>query len=265
MNVSAEHLTLSIAGKQLLRDVTLHVQSGEFVGLIGPNGSGKSTLLKSIYRALQPDAGVVMLGDHPLSRLSAREAAKRMAVVSQESAIEFDFTVAEIVQMGRHAHQRFFITNQNEDDTLMEQAMQRVGLLGYEYRSYLSLSGGEKQRVLIARSLVQQAQFLVLDEPTNHLDIQYQLQLMDLICDLGLTTLAALHDLNLAAAYCDRLYVLQEGVLVASGTPEEVLTPEMLFAVFGVEAIVRKMEETNRLRIDFFSNKRRVQKGVIVP
>ncbi|MFD2169963.1 heme ABC transporter ATP-binding protein [Tumebacillus lipolyticus] len=254
MKVAGEQLSVSREGRRLLADVSLHVRSGELVGLIGPNGSGKSTLLKSIYRALEPDAGRVTLDDRPLDRMSAREAAQKMAVVGQESSTEFEFSVAEIVQMGRHPHQRFFGGDQQGERALLRQALVRVGLDGWEDRSFLTLSGGEKQRVLIARCLVQQAQFLVLDEPTNHLDIRYQLQLMDLIGELGLTTLTALHDLNLAAAYCDRIYVIADGRIALSGTPAEVLTPEVLLDVFGVQAEVSTHPQTGRLRIDFFSN-----------
>jgi iron complex transport system ATP-binding protein len=255
VNVTAQDLSVTLDKKAVLHDVGLQVRTGELVGLIGPNGSGKSTLLKSIYRVLKPDAGLISLDGDDLYRLSPQQAARRMAVVRQESSMEVDFTVAEIVMMGRFPHKRFWEADTSEDQRICEEALSRVGMQAFAQRSYLSLSGGEKQRVLIARALAQQAKLLVLDEPTNHLDIRCQLHMLDLLKTLRVTVLAALHDLNLAAMYCDRLYVIREGRIVTSGTPEKVFTPELIRDVFGVEADVMIHPRTGKPHIFFMSER----------
>ncbi|ELK40719.1 heme ABC transporter ATP-binding protein [Brevibacillus agri] len=261
MNLHVENISVELEKKTILRDVSLTVRSGEFVGLIGPNGSGKSTLLKSIYRALEPRSGFISLDGADVYQLTARQNAQRMAVVRQESSIEFDFTVMEIVMMGRSPHKRLFQTDTPADSRICEEALERVGMQAYASRSFFSLSGGEKQRVLIARALVQQAEFLVLDEPTNHLDVRYQLQVMDLVKTLGITVFSSLHDLNIAAMYCDRLYVIRDGELVASGTPEEVFEPGLIRDVFGVETEVVTHPITGKKHVYFFSEAVRVQQS----
>ncbi|WP_429844092.1 ABC transporter ATP-binding protein [Brevibacillus sp. FIR094] len=262
MNLLVENISVELEKKGILRNVSLEVRSGEFVGLIGPNGSGKSTLLKSIYRVLKPRSGWISLDGDDVYKLTSRQNAQRMAAVRQESSIEFDFSVNEIVNMGRAPHKRLFQSDNAEDVRICEDALQRVGMHTYADRSFFSLSGGEKQRVLIARALVQQAQFLVLDEPTNHLDVRYQLQVMDLVKTLGITVLSSLHDLNIAAMYCDRLYVIYEGEIVTSGTPEEVLTPTLIRDVFGVETEVTTHPITGKKHVYFYSDAIRVKPSV---
>ncbi|USG63889.1 heme ABC transporter ATP-binding protein [Brevibacillus ruminantium] len=253
MNLQARQVSVALSGKKILEHIDVQVSQGMFVGLIGPNGSGKSTLLKSMYRIKKPDDGIVSLNGEDVYQLSARQAAQRMAVVRQESTVEFDFTVREIVMMGRTAHKRLFQTDTAEDTRLVHEALVRTGMEEYAERSFQSLSGGEKQRVMIARALVQEAKLLILDEPTNHLDIRYQLQIMDLLRNLRLTVLAALHDLNIAAMYCDHLYVINEGRIAANGTPEEVLTPNLIHEVFGVETEIYVHPKTQKKHIVFFS------------
>jgi|SRR5688572_7002767 len=255
MKLEAEKVTWSVEARKIISDVSLHLAPGEFVGLLGPNGSGKSTLLRTIYRILKPDAGIISLDGADVWGLSAREASKRMAVVRQEQSGEFDFLVHEIVMMGRNPHKGMFDRDTEDDFQGVEEALARVDMAGFAQRSFLTLSGGEKQRVLIARALAQQAQFLVLDEPTTHLDIHYQLEILELIKNLGVTTIAALHELNLAALYCDRLYVLKTGKLVASGRPEQVLHPDLIREVYGVWSEVATHPLTGKLTITFFPEK----------
>lgn len=194
--LSVENLSVEIEGKRLVDAVLFDLRPGEFVGLVGPNGSGKSSLLRAICRVLRPAAGrVVHLGDDVWT-LSARDAARRTAVVAQERMGEFDFTVRELVQMGRTPHKGLLDGDSAADREIVEQCLSEVGMSHCATRSFLSLSGGEKQRVLVARALAQQAPLLVLDEPTNHLDIRHQLELLELIKRLKTTTLAALHDLT---------------------------------------------------------------------
>lgn len=251
MNVRVERLSLQLAGVKVLRDVEAEVASGEFVGLVGPNGSGKSSLLRCVYRVLKPHAGRVTLAGDDVLRLDARVAARRTAVVQQETAAEFDFTVREVVSMGRSPHKGAFERDDKEDHRIVEESLERVGMLGLSGRSFPTLSGGEKQRALVARALAQRARLLVLDEPTNHLDVRYQIEILDLVKALGITTLAALHDLNLAALYCDRLYVLSAGEIVARGTPEEVLRPELISSVYGVGSEVHVHPTTAKPHIVF--------------
>lgn len=221
-----------------LRDASLHVAAGEFVGLIGPNGSGKTSLLRCAYRFSKPDSGEVKLSHHDVWKQTSRWSAQRIAVVLQEFPDAFGLTVDEVVAMGRTPHKGLFDGDTLEDRNLATQALASVGLQGFEHHAFATLSGGEKQRVILARALTQQPQLLILDEPTNHLDPRYQLELLQLIKRLKIGTLASIHDLNLAAAFCDRLYVINHGRIVASGTAEEVLTAPLLREVFGVEALI---------------------------
>ncbi|OLT16959.1 hypothetical protein BJF78_13500 [Pseudonocardia sp. CNS-139] len=220
---------------------------GEVVGLLGPNGSGKSSLLRSVYRSLRPVAGVVRLDEDDVWSLPARESARRTAVVVQQTQTEFDLTVADVVAMGRHPHKRPLERENAQDRELCEDALVRVDMADFAGRSFLELSGGERQRVLIARALAQRSQVLVLDEPTNHLDVHHQFELLDLIRKLGLTTLVAVHDLNLAARYCDRVCVLRAGEVVAVGPPADVLTPALVEHVFAVALTTWTDPETGLL------------------
>ncbi|NEO33283.1 MAG: ABC transporter ATP-binding protein [Symploca sp. SIO3C6] len=252
MKLRVEQVSWGVDGSQIVREVNLEVGEGEFVGLLGPNGSGKSSLLRCIYRVLAPDAGLITLNGKDVWKLSTREMAQRTAVVLQETPTEFDFTVEEMVWMGRAPHKKMFDRETAQDRQIVKEALRRVGLDAFAQRNFLSLSGGEKQRVLVARALAQQARFLVLDEPTNHLDIRYQLEILELVKELGITSIAALHDLNLAAAYCHRLYVLHKGEIVAAGTPELVLCPKLIRTIYGVNAEVQIHPLTGKLHIIFF-------------
>ncbi|QNP74592.1 heme ABC transporter ATP-binding protein [Streptomyces roseirectus] len=233
MRLGLDGVTVTAAGARLVDDIRLDVAPGTVVGLVGPNGSGKSTLLRCVYQALRPAAGTVRLDGEDVRTMAPRAAARVLAALPQESGAEFDFTVTEVVAMGRLPHERL---GRAEESRIRAEAMAATGVGHLADRGFLALSGGERQRVLIARALAQQPRVLVLDEPTNHLDITHQLEVLSLVRDAGLTVLAALHDLNLAAAYCDRLYVLADGRVVASGTPEDVLQPALLAEVFGVRA-----------------------------
>ncbi|KOT98881.1 histidinol phosphatase [Streptomyces rimosus subsp. pseudoverticillatus] len=234
----AEGLSYGIDGRHLVDGADLHVAPGETVGLVGPNGSGKTTLLRCVYGTLAPTHGRVTLDGRDLAGFSAKERARRIATVPQDGGAAFELTVREIVAMGRSPHKRFWETDSAADAALTGQALARVGAAALHDRSFAALSGGERQRVLVARALVQQPSLLVLDEPTNHLDIRYQLDILALVTGLGTSALLALHDLNLAAYYCDRLYVLRAGRVVAHGTPHEILTPALLADVYGVAAEV---------------------------
>ncbi|MDZ4332101.1 MAG: ABC transporter ATP-binding protein [Pseudomonas sp.] len=247
-------LAWSPNGEQALLDgIDLAVGDGQLVGLIGPNGSGKTSLLRCAYRFQRPDQGRVELDGEALWSRSPRWCAQRVAVVLQEFPQDFGLTVAEVAAMGRTPHKGLFDGDDQADVALVEQALARVGLTEHKRQAFAQLSGGEKQRVLLARALVQQPTLLILDEPTNHLDPRYQLELLRLIKTLGLATLASFHDLNLAAAFCDRLYVLDHGRVVASGTPTEVLTEALLAEVYGVQALVDRHPLAGHPRITWIN------------
>jgi iron complex transport system ATP-binding protein len=232
--LDAREVSWSAAGASIVREVTLECGPGTVVGLIGPNGAGKTSLLRCIYRVLRPDAGVIRLDGDSVWERSSREVARRMAVVPQESGGELDFTVRELVLMGRSPHKAWHERDSAADQLIVDRALGQVNLIALAERGFATLSGGEKQRAIVARALAQEPRFLVLDEPTAHLDIRHQLEILELIRGLELTTIAALHDLNLAASYCDRLYLLHRGRVAASGTPEEVLTEDLIRDVYGV-------------------------------
>ncbi|HEY1178568.1 MAG TPA: ABC transporter ATP-binding protein [Phytomonospora sp.] len=219
----------------IVRDLDLHVPAGKIVGLVGPNGSGKSTALRCVYRALRPTRGTVWLGDTDLTAMRPRRSARHIAALTQESHEIPDFTVAELVALGRTPHGDGRST---KDHAVCAAAMAEADVAHLAGRRVNGLSGGERQRVLLARALAQEPDVLVLDEPTNHLDLRHQIALLSLLRDGKRTVLLVLHDLNLAAAACDRVGVLRDGALVASGTPAEVFTPELVAEVFGVAAVV---------------------------
>ncbi|GAA3761150.1 iron complex transport system ATP-binding protein [Spinactinospora alkalitolerans] len=238
MDLHLDGISVDIGGASLVRELSLEVPGGAVVGLVGPNGSGKSTALRCVYRALRPSSGVVRLDGRDLSSLSLRGSARSVAALTQESGSDLDFTVAEVVAMGRTPHQRGNRPLDGREQDLCREAMERMDVAHLADRGVLELSGGERQRVLMARCLVQEPRVLVLDEPTNHLDVRHQIGLLSLVRRAGITVLLVLHDLNLASAACDRIGVLSQGRLVASGTPGEVLVPSMVRQVFGVEATV---------------------------
>ena len=253
MELETRQVSVTLSKKEIVKQASLRVREGEFVGLLGPNGSGKTTLLKSIYRVLKPSHGVVLIDGDDISALSHRETARRMGVVSQFNNLNFDFTVEEMVLMGRAPHKKAFDRDTEEDYRIAEDALRRVEMLPFRDRSFMTLSGGEKQRIILARALAQQVEMLVLDEPTNHLDIKYQIQLMDVVKSLGVGVLAALHDLNLTLMYCQYVYVLKNGHIVACGPTEDVITEQLIRDVYEVECSVERHQRTGQLHVTFFS------------
>lgn len=245
--ISARDISFAYDGRLVLRGVDVIARRGEVVGLIGPNGSGKTTLLRTLYRALSPRAGLVSLDEVPIDRISSRELAKRIAVVIQEAPAELPLTVAEMVRLGRSPHRSDLQRYTAQDDRISARALVRVGMRDLAHRTFATLSGGEKQRVLIARTLAQQADHLLLDEPTNHLDVRYQHEVLQLVRQLEVTTIVVLHDLNLAARYCDHLVLLEGGRVVRVGSPGYVLRPEIIEPVYGV--VVRPIWDDGCLQL----------------
>lgn len=248
MNIQTDTIQVSFGSKTILHDISLAIQDKEFVGIIGPNGSGKSTFLKCLYRVLQPSGGKIYFDGTELSSLSHRDTALKMAVVAQHSTVNFDFSVLEMVLMGRSPYKGLLDRDQLDDYEIARHALAQVGLSDFESRNFNTLSGGEQQRVILARALAQRTECLVLDEPTNHLDIKYQLELMTIVKRLDATVVSAIHDLNLAAIYCDRIIALKDGHIVCSGTPQDVLSSDTIRHIYGVSAMVQTLPD-GRLNI----------------
>ncbi|MFJ4788746.1 ABC transporter ATP-binding protein [Streptomyces sp. NPDC088794] len=238
MRIDIENLHVAYAGRTVVTGAHLVAAEGEITGLVGPNGSGKSTLLRTVYRHLRPTAGRVLLAGTDLREMSPVRSARHVAALPQERGTDFELTVREVVAMGRTPYKRAFAGEDATDRDVVARALADVGMGGHAGRRFTALSGGERQRVLLARAFAQSPDVLVLDEPTNHLDIRHQVELLALLRVRRRTTLVSLHDLNAAASVCDRLHVLHQGAVVASGPPREVLTPGLLAEVFGVRAAV---------------------------
>ncbi|MGX8797078.1 ABC transporter ATP-binding protein [Fusibacter sp. JL298sf-3] len=236
MVIESQSVFYEIETKQILNGVDFIAPEGAFVGIIGPNGCGKSTFLRCLYKAIKPSKGAIFLDETSVDKIKTRQMAQTIGVVTQHNDYVFDFKVEEIVRMGRTPYKKFLEGDYHKDTAIVLEALKKVDMYGFKDRSYASLSGGEKQRVVLARALAQETPFLILDEPTNHLDIKHQLSFMKTVKKLPCTVIAAVHDLNIAAAYCTHLYAMKDGVMCYSGTPSEVLTPEVIKEIYEVDA-----------------------------
>lgn len=253
MELRADNIWVTLSDTDIVKDISIKVKDKQFVGLIGPNGCGKSTLLKSIYKVIKPKNGKVYLNELDVLKSGPKMVSKLMGVVGQFNEMSFDFSVREMVLMGRTPHKGLMEADTQADFQIVKDALAKVSLSEYEDRSYASLSGGEKQRVILARAIAQQPEFLILDEPTNHLDIKYQLQILSVVKRMRVGTLAALHDLELAAHYCDYLYVVKKGKIAACGTPEEILTKRLISDIYEVECEIYKNPVTGGLSIAYLT------------
>ncbi|HET6732095.1 ABC transporter ATP-binding protein [Mycobacterium sp.] len=233
--LTIENVSVSVGAKTLVRNVSLRVAPGEVVALVGPNGAGKTTLLRTLYRAQRPTAGRVLLDGDDVWRTPAKKVAQRLAAVLQDTTGDFELTVFDVVAMGRTPHKRAFEGDTDVDRAIIGEALSALDIADLTNAPFSRLSGGQKQRTLIARALTQRAVTIVLDEPTNHLDLRHQHDALHLLRRTGTTVVAALHDLNLAIAYCDRICVLDAGEIVALGVPAEVLTADLIADVYGVD------------------------------
>ncbi|MBN1677862.1 MAG: ABC transporter ATP-binding protein [Candidatus Thermoplasmatota archaeon] len=254
MRLDVRDLSYSFGDKKVLKEITLDVSPGEFIGLMGPNGSGKTTLLRCIMNFLSPPADSVSVNGEATQTLSSESLARMFAVVPQSSSTDFTFSAYDIVMMGRLPHRKNrFAGPTKADADAVRSAMERTGTWEFAGRPFSALSGGERQRVIIARAVAQQPQALLLDEPTVYLDINGQLEIMDLIRSLnkeeGITVISVLHDVNMAARYCDRIALLSDGWLEALGPPSSVLNPEVIQSVYGVEVVVRRDPFTNAVYV----------------
>lgn len=247
----ADRVSRAFDGRLILDGVSLAPRPGSVTGLLGPNGSGKSTLLRLLSGVLAPASGVVTLDGRPLGDWGRRAAARRVAVVEQHADTLVELTVLDVVRLGRIPHRRAWASAGDADEDAVRTALERTGLTDRADRFWHTLSGGERQRVQIARALAQEPRELLLDEPTNHLDVQHQLELLNLIAELPVTSVVALHDLNLAAMYCDQVVVLRQGRVVAAGPPGDTLTESLIADVYGVRAEVTRPGPDDRPHIRF--------------
>jgi len=256
MSLSANHISYSYrrhAATFELTDVSVAIQPRSFTGILGPNGSGKTTLLRLLAGVIKTDAGTVALGGRALSTFSRREIARRVAMVPQETHPAFDYTAAEMVLMGRHPHIGTFAIEGPRDLAIAADAMNATGTGHLADRPYMTLSGGEKQRVIIASAIAQQPEVLLLDEPTASLDLGYQLDIAALLTSLNreraVTMVMATHDLNLAASVCDRLVLVHDGRVLADGPTVDVLNAAAIRRLYGVDADVRFHERAGHVTV----------------
>lgn len=238
MTVIAQNLVWGVRRKTIVSGVSLSVAPGETLGLIGPNGSGKSSLLRLLAGLRQPQSGRVEIMGQDIAHMPRRALARQVAFVQQNAATDTNVSVCDVVRLGRTPHRSALSGWTPQDEAVVSAALERVDMADRRAQPWQTLSGGERQRVHIARALAQSPRVMFLDEPTNHLDIHHQIEILRMVRDLDLTSIVALHDLNLAAMFCDRIVVLQGGTVVACGTPEAVLTEGLLRDVFRVDAQV---------------------------
>jgi iron complex transport system ATP-binding protein len=253
LRLEVRGVSFSYESTPILEDATFSVEQSEFLGVMGPNGSGKTTLLRCMCRVLEPRVGTILIDGRDLKKFSRGEVAKSVGVVPQSPVVDAAFTVIEIVLMGRTSRIGRFEAESVEDLEAVEEAMKMTDTLHLSDRTFDELSGGERQRVIIARALAQEPEVLLLDEPTVHLDIKYQLEVLELIEKLnkqkGIVIVAVFHDLNLASQHCDRIILLHNGRIEAIGPPDQVLTPESIRRIYGVDAVVKRHPVTNALHV----------------
>ncbi|WP_337840956.1 ABC transporter ATP-binding protein [Rheinheimera sp.] len=249
--VRFKQVRLELQQQPVLHSLSFELQEQQFVGLIGPNGAGKTSLQRLLQAEYQPSSGQIELDQIPLNHYSRPQLARQLAVVSQLPGHLFDLSVLDVVTMGLLPHKKLWQTTTADDQLLVLQQLEQVGLLSRQQQPFASLSGGEQQRALLARALVQRPRLLLLDEPTNHLDPYYQHQMMHLCKTLGIAVLASIHDLNLAACYCDRLLLLDQGHLLADGPVGQVLTEPLLQQVFRSHCLVDQNPFVARPRVNF--------------
>ena len=240
--LKVKDLCFSYRERPVLKDVDLEVRKGEVVGILGPNGCGKTTLLKLLNRNLRPESGRVWMEDKDLEEVSKKEIARHIAVVPQGNEIRFAFTVRDIVMMGRMPFLQQFQGESSEDARIVEEAMRKTNISEFADRYINTMSGGERQRVIIARAIAQKPEIILLDEPTLHLDINHQFEVLDLVKRLskeeGLTVVIVSHDLPMVMRYCDRIVLIHDHKVFADGTPDEILTRENMKTVFNIDAVL---------------------------
>ena len=251
--LQVQNLHWSAGDISILSDINFEITRGAFVGLIGPNGAGKSSLMRCLYGVNKPQTGNVLLHDNNLLTMPAREQAKQVAVILQEHSNHMGLNVWDVVAQGLTPHKGLFEWTTQKDLKCIEAAIIKMDLSPLQFQPFEQLSGGEKQRVMLARAHVQNPQLLIMDEPTNHLDVHYQIDMLNMVKEMGISVLASIHDLNLAAAFCDYLLVIHKGRIVKQGLPKDVLTRELISDVFNTRVQVDRhpISQEEKIRITY--------------
>jgi iron complex transport system ATP-binding protein len=247
-SIVAKNISFSYNEDAVLRNITLEFTEGDFVGIIGPNGAGKSTLLRIICRILRPQHGTILLFGDDIAQMHGKHIARYIAFVPQETHFSLNFTVEDVVRMGRYPYQSPFQPERSEDRDAVDRALNAAEVHKFRHRHVDTLSSGERQRVVIARALAQAPRILILDEPTSHLDLRHQHAIMDLLGSLnskGMSILVVNHDLNLASLYCRRLILLHEGSVFAQGTPVSIITEEILKQIYHTDVTIIRHPQKN--------------------
>lgn len=250
--IRVEDLVYSFDSVKALNGLTFEINRGEFVGLVGPNGSGKTTLLNCLSKLFTPQEGNIQMDGHNLRELSPSDGAKIYAVVPSEFPMDMNISIADTVLLGRYPYIEGLWWENERDEGITLDAMEKLNVTQFANRKLGELSSGEKQRVLIAKAMAQEAKVLLIDEPVAYLDLGYQLEIMEMLkslADGGVTILAAMHQLNLAVKYCDKLIVLNKGKLVAYGKPEDIVTQKLIEDVYGIKALIKNIPEAGLIII----------------
>ncbi len=255
--VKVKDLVYSYDSVRALDGLTFEIYRGEFVGLVGPNGSGKTTLLKCLSKLYTPQEGSIELDGRDLRKLSQLEGARIYAVVPSEFSMDMNISITDTVLLGRYPYLEGLWWERKRDEEIALEAMEKLNVLNFGNRKLGELSSGEKQRVLIAKALAQEAKVLLIDEPVAHLDLGYQMEIMEMLKSLardGVTIIVAMHELNLAVKYCDKLIVLDKGRIVACGKPKDIVTQKLIEDVYGVKAIIQDIPEVGMVIIPLSSS-----------
>jgi iron complex transport system ATP-binding protein len=262
----ADQISWQVDELRILDNLSFEVKRNEFLGFIGPNGAGKSSLLRCLFGKNSISTGSLSFNQRAINQYSRRELAQQIAVLIQEPPTQFEMSVFDVVAMGLIPNRPLFSFSTQEDKQTITHALEKVELLNKAQNAFNTLSGGEKQRVMVARAIVQDPKVLILDEPTNHLDIQHQIDVLQLAKEMNITVLLSIHDLNMAAAFCDRLILMKEGRIITSGEPDSVLTRDNLEYVFSIRAQVDSHPFHSGKRITYdFSPDTQIKKSIISP
>lgn len=260
-NISVKDLRFKYGEDTILDGLDFEIQKGKFYSILGPNGCGKTTLLKNILKLLEPNKNSIFINDTDVCNISAKQMAKIVAAVPQDTSVDFDFSSLDIVLMGRTPYLKRFEVEGERDLIIAKEAMEMTDTWRLKDKSIKNLSGGERQRVIVARAIVQQTDILLLDEPISHLDIHHQVELLDTVyklCkDRNITVTAVLHDINMAVEYSDYLILLNEGQIVSVGTPEEIIKKEVIQQVYKMDCCIIKNPITGKPHVIPVSNGRR--------
>ena len=251
--LEVENLEFGYRDDLVVRNISFNIKAGSFVSIIGPNGSGKSTLLKTLNNIYNPNSGSILLYHKNLLSYRKREIAKKIALVPQDTVIDYDFTVEDVVMMGRHPYKKRFERENEIDYKIVNESLELTNTLNLKDRVINQISGGERQRAIIAKALAQKPDIILLDEPTSNLDINHQMDILNLLKKLnkenGLTVILVIHDINLACRYSHEIILLNKGKILGMGTPEEVITVENIENVYDMKVVIEKNKYTDSLHL----------------